>query len=354
MDLPALGWDEFFLTGFEQYTDFAPGRVAEQHRDRCLVWDERGELTAEIAGRLRFTADSKVDFPAVGDWVALERTGESSGIIHAVLPKKTLLLRRAAGMVTEAQVLAANVDVVLVVAGADRDFNLRRLERYLTMARESAVPAAIVINKADLQEQIEDLVQKAEAVAGGTPVLAASAATGAGVDALEGLIGSGSAVLVGSSGVGKSSLINRLLGEDRLKTTAAREGDGRGRHTTTKRQLLPLPRGGLIIDTPGMREVQVWADEDSLNAGFEDVEAIAAGCRFRDCRHENEPGCAVRAALESGALSVGRMEGYRKLRREVRFLETQQSARARREEQARWKRITRSVREHMRMKYGEP
>ena len=354
-DLRLLGWQASFEQHFQPYRDagFVPARVAEEHRDRYAVFCTEGERAAEVTGRLRYTAASRQDFPAVGDWVALQLNGDSTAVIHAVLPRRSLLLRKAAGMLTEAQVIAANLDTLFIVTDVDKDFNPRRLERYLTLARESGVRPVIVLNKADLNARAADLVREIEVVAGGAAVLSVSAMDGNGLDALATHIGEGDTVaLIGSSGVGKSTIINRLLGEERLRTSQIRESDGRGRHTTTWRELLLLPSGGIVIDTPGMREVQLWGDEESLDASFHDIEAIAAECRFTDCLHKTEPDCAVRRALEDGTLPEKRFESYLKLRRELRFLEMKQDIRVRLEEQARWKRISRSAQEHMRMKYG--
>jgi ribosome biogenesis GTPase / thiamine phosphate phosphatase len=353
--LHRLGWQAHFEQQFAPFLDagFVPARVAEEHRERYQVFSEQGEFGAEVTGRLRYTAASRTEFPAVGDWVALQRHGDSTAIIHAVLSRRTLLLRKAAGTLTEAQVIAANIDTLFVVTDVELDFNPRRLERYLTLAGESGVRPVIVLNKADRNARAEELAREVETVAGGAPVLAVSAIDGTGIDELASYIGAGATVaLIGSSGVGKSTIINRLLGEERLKTTGIRESDGRGRHTTTWRQLLMLPGGGIVIDTPGMREVQLWADEESLDASFHDVEEVAAGCRFTDCSHRSEPDCAVRRALEDGTLEEARFESYLKLRRELRYLEAKQDVRVRLEEQARWKRISRSSQEIMRMKYG--
>jgi ribosome biogenesis GTPase len=354
-DLHRLGWQAFFEQQFQPHRDagLIPARVAEEHRERYAILCEEGERGAEVTGRLRYTAASRTDFPAVGDWVALQWNGDSTAVIHAVLPRRTLLMRKTAGTLTEAQAIAANLDTLFIVTDVDRDYNPRRLERYLTLARDCGVRPAIVLNKSDLNRRAADLARELAVVAGGVPVLSLSALDGNGVDALAAQIGEAATVaLIGSSGVGKTTIINRLLGENQLRTSRIRESDGRGRHTTSWRQLLLLPTGGIVIDTPGMREVQLWADEESLDATFHDIEEIAAECRFADCGHKSEPDCAVRRALETGEITEERFESYLKLRRELRFLERKQDIRLRLEEQARWKRISRSAQEILRMKYG--
>lgn len=353
--LERLGWSPFFDESFLPWRarGFVPARVAEEHRERFVVLGERGETPAEPTGRLRFAAADRLELPAVGDWVALQPNGDSVALVHAVLPRRGAFLRRAAGDETVAQVVAANVDTAVVVTDADRDFNPRRLERYLALCRESGASPVILVNKCDLAGRLDELLARAVAIAAGAPVLAASAVTGRGLEALRERAEEGRTIaFLGSSGVGKSTLINRLLGEERLKTSAVRAADGRGRHTTTWRHLLLLPGGGVAIDTPGMRELRLWGDEESLGAAFQEVEALASGCRFADCRHEEEPGCAVLDALAGGSLDAERLESYRKLGRELRFLERKQDVRARLKEKARWKTVHRSVREHMKRKYG--
>lgn len=355
MDLLVLGWQPAFAISFKPYraSGFLPARVAEEHRERYVVFSEQGELRAEITGRLRFTADSRLDFPAVGDWVAIEPVGNSSAVIQVVLPRATVFTRKVAGRTTEPQVLAANVDTTWIVTDTGHDFNLRRIERYLALVLESGAPPVIVLNKSDLNDRIPALVGEIRSIAGDVPVHPVSAATGSGMEALLPYLGSGKTVaLLGSSGVGKSSIVNRLLEEERLEIGRIRESDGRGRHTTSRRQLLLIPGGGAVIDTPGMRELGLWTEESAVGAEFDDIEALARGCRFADCRHAGEPGCAVEQALEDGAISRGRFENYLKLRREARFLERKQDVRATLDEKAKWKRIHKAAREHARRKYG--
>ena len=343
MNLSELGWDPFFDQHLTQIKkdDYAPARVAREDRQVYLAYSEYGELSARVSGRMRHSARSRADFPAVGDWVVVEpRPEEDKATIHAVLPRKTKFCRKVAWARTEEQVLAANVDTVFLVAGLDRDFNIRRMERYLTLALESGAQPVIVLNKADLCPDVGSRVEDCESIAFGVPVHAASALTSDGLEALRSYVGTGKTVaLLGSSGVGKSTLINSFLGSDLLKVGEVREADSRGRHITTARQLVVIPDGGVIIDTPGMRELQLWADEKSLEGSFEDIEDLAAECRFSDCRHDVEPGCAVKAAIEAGSLDAGRLRSYLKLQRELKFLAVRKDQRARLDEKTRWKQI---------------
>jgi ribosome biogenesis GTPase / thiamine phosphate phosphatase len=335
MKLKELGWNDYFAALFEprRQAGLSAARVTTQHRERCLVSGEMGNLSAEVSGRFRHeAADDRSAYPTVGDWVALEPFGKRRGLIHAVLERKSAFVRKTAGARTEAQVVAANVDVAFLVTGLDGDFNLRRIERYLTTAWDSGASPVIVLNKSDLRKDIAGLVAEVESIALGTPVEAVSALDGANVDALLRHLAPGkTAALLGSSGAGKSTLINRLLGEERLKTAPVREDDSHGRHTTTHRELVVLPGGALLIDTPGMREIQLWADDESLARAFDDVETLAAGCRFADCSHTGEPGCAVRKGIANGEMDAGRLESYRKQRKELRHLALKQDVRARRQ-----------------------
>ena len=355
LDLNILGWNDSFASSFDTLTQtdpsLVPGRVARELRGGYLVLGcfvaPSGEtvthLTAQLAGRVRYVAGAREDLPAVGDWVALQpRPEEGAATIQAVLPRRSAFVRQSVGGTTEAQVVAANVDTVFLVAGLGQEFNVRRLERYLTLAWESGADPVVVLNKADLCPDLDAVVAETEAIAFGVPVHAISATDGRGVAELRAYVRPGATVaLLGSSGVGKSTLINTLLGEERLRVGAVRADDGRGRHTTTHRELVLLPGGGLIIDNPGMRELQLWAESDSLDHAFGDVEALAARCRFANCRHENEPGCAVQAALVDGTLDAERFQSYLKLQRELHFLETRQNQRAAMEEKARMKRRSR-------------
>jgi ribosome biogenesis GTPase / thiamine phosphate phosphatase len=341
-DLQRLGWSPFFAEPFQQYRSegLVPGRVAVQERGSYLVYTEEGERWAEITGRLRHGTASAADFPAVGDWVAL---GDR---IHAVLPRQTKFSRKVPWLKTEEQVLAANVDVVfLVMALTERDFNPRRLERYLAMAWESGAEPVVVLSKADLCDDVPGHLAEAEAVAFGVSVHVTSAVTGDGLEELRACFsGNRTAALLGSSGVGKSTLINAFLGSELLRTNEIRS-DGRGRHTTTHRELVPLPDGGLLLDTPGMRELQLWTADSGLDETFTDVSELAARCRFNDCSHDGEPGCAVRAALADGSLATERYASYEKLQRELHHLEVRLDKRLQAEERKKRRTFAKSLRQ---------
>ena len=333
MTLEDLGWTSAFAQAFEAHRadGVAPARVSLEHTHIYRVIEPEGERLARVSGRLRHAATGRADFPAVGDWVVVEAApGGGDARIRAVLPRATHFSRRAAGSPTEEQVLAANIDVVFLVSGLDHDFNPRRIERYLVTAWESGAAPVIVLNKADLVENPAAFVGEVTALAAGVPVHAVSARHPESMAALRGHLGPGrTAALLGSSGVGKSSIANALIGEELLRTREVRESDSRGRHTTTGRQLVVLPGGGILIDTPGMRELQLWDAGESVVGAFADVEAIGEGCRFRDCRHTGEPGCAVVAAVAAGMLPDVRLESFRKLQAEQLFQATQQEERAR-------------------------
>jgi ribosome biogenesis GTPase len=347
MSLTAFGWTPHWQTHFTPHDadGLAPGRVISEHRNAWFIATAHGELLAEISGRLRHDAQSRADLPAVGDWVAAQcLPAEGKAVIRAILPRRSHFRRLAAGARTEQQVLAANVDTVFLVSGLDGDFNLRRIERYLTQAWESGASPVILLNKADLCPDVERRVAQVRDRAVGAPVHVLSAARHEGLDELRPYLAPGKTVVfLGSSGVGKSSIVNALLGEERLATNPVREHDSRGRHTTTRRELFLLPGGALVIDTPGLREIKVWGDESGLRQTFEDVEAFARDCRFRDCSHTGEAGCGVRAAIERGELSEERLESYQKLQRELARLAHRQGERDAHYERLRWKSVSRQI-----------
>jgi len=342
LDLQDLGWDAFFADAFRPYEDdnLIPARVAARHHGPCELLTELGRLGGVPAGRL-----GDDELPAVGDWVAARPLdGERKAVIEAVLPRRSAFMRKEAMSRTVAQVVAANVDTVFLVTAFGGDLNPRRLERYLTSAWDSGSSPVIVANKLDLAVDPFAELAAVEAVALGVPVLAVSASTGDGLDELEAHLAPGRTIaLLGSSGVGKSTLVNRLAGRE-LLVTAEISVNGRGRHTTTHRELVPLPTGALLIDTPGMRELQLWADETVLDSTFAEIVELAAECRFSDCSHEHEPACAIKRALADGSLPRERFASYRKLQREIRALEIRKDARLRSEARKEYRRRARRMR----------
>ena len=318
------GWSDALRLEFEPHATkgYLPGRIVVQQREANLVLTDVGNLSARLSGRLRHEA-REAGHPAAGDWVALSaNAGETTAIIHAVLPRRTAFVRRAADSVQTLQVIAANIDVVFVVTSMNADLNPRRLERFLAAAWQSGARPVVVLTKADLCEQPEGLAAEIATLAAGCPVIVVSARQSLGLDGLLGHIKAGeTCVLIGSSGVGKSTLVNALLGEERMATQDIRKADARGRHTTSHRQLILLPGGGLLLDTPGIREVGLIGADAGLSTVFDDIERLAQNCRFHDCRHTTEPGCAVRDALGQGLLDGDRWAHFQKLGRELAALE---------------------------------
>lgn len=323
--LEELGWNERFASAFDALglDDLQPGRLAADYGTKFLVQLAGSAPLARLGSALRETR-----LVAVGDWLAVHDTPEATEV-RAVLRRQSAITREAPGRETAAQVIAANVDLVFIATSADTDFNLRRIERLLTVVYQSGAAPVIVLTKVDLNNP-DPFETELETIAAGVPVVAVSGWTGDGVETVRMHLSRGkTAVLVGSSGVGKSTLINRLLGEEVLRTAEVHHS-GQGRHTTSHRQLLKVPGGGLVIDTPGLREIQLWAGAEALAEVFLDIEALALRCRFTDCRHETEPDCAVVAALEGGTLEASRLTSYRKLQRELRAIEVKAAVRVKR------------------------
>ena len=339
IDLASLGWNAELADNLEQGLE--PGRVVAAHRGAYDVATAHGNVRARVPGRLVYDG---VDV-AVGDWVGL-----AGAVVRGVLPRRSAIVRKAAGLTSESQTLAANVDVAFVVTSLGPDLEARRVERYLVTIWESGATPEIVLTKADRMDDPWPLVAEVEAVAIGVPVHVVSAVSGQGCDALRARIADGTtAVLLGSSGVGKSTLVNRFAGRELMAVKETRADDDEGRHTTTHRELIRLPGGGIVIDTPGLRELQLWdGGAGAVEAAFGDIEELTLQCRFTNCGHATEPGCAVQEALRSGALSRERHQSWLKLQRELRAIAVRSDARLRREEKRKWQQRTREGRSRAR------
>ena len=359
--LAALGWDATWSAAFDAACSaihhratepLTPARVIAEHRERYVVGDATGDRSAVLSGRFRHETEAREAFPCVGDWVIAASSSDGTAVIRGVVPRRGAFVRKAAGDTTAAQVVAANVDVAFIATALPADLNVRRLERYLTLAWESGATPVVLLTKSDLADDLDAALASAALAAPGADVLALSAVTGRGIDDLRVYLQPGrTAVLLGSSGVGKSTLVNALLGTNHQRTATVGD-DGRGKHTTTHRELLMLSNGSLLIDTPGMRELQLWTADQGLGSTFSDVEALTAACRIRDCQHAGEPGIPVVAAVETGDLAPERLEHWHHLRRELAYLERKQDDRAASEARAQVKSVMRGVRVHIRNKYG--
>ena len=354
--LSTLGFGPFFEEQLSrsEHPGAVAARVAAEHRGAYVVWSASGSGRAQLAGKLRTQLEDK-GFPAVGDWVVLKEAPgpDRTTIIDEVLERRTVFTRGAAGRLGRTQVVAANIDIVFAVCGLDADFNVRRIERYLARIWASGAQPAVILNKADICENSATRMAEVESHCPMVPVHVTSALRSEGLAVIRASIREGlTAAFVGSSGAGKSTLINAFLGEERMPTGEVRARDGRGCHVTTHRQLIMLAGGGLLLDTPGMRELQL-VDEDGLDSVFDDITTLSVRCRFRDCRHNTEPGCAVMEAVKSGNLSFDRLEHYRKLEREAQAYELRHDEKLRRQSERVWGQLYDEVSRLRRWKGGK-
>ncbi len=345
MELEHFGWNDFFEENFRKYADqkYGVGRVYLENRRSFWLYTKVGEIKADVSGKMIYQADSRSDFPAVGDWVVFRlQEDKTKAIIHAILPRKSKFSRKVPGSSIKEQIVATNIDTVMLVSGLDNDFNLRRIERYLVLVSASGANSVIVLNKADLCADLESRLAEVKRIALNVPVIPVSATHDENLTALGSYIKNGETVaLLGSSGVGKSTITNHFIGGERQKVQEVRKGDDRGRHTTTKRELIVLPDGGLIIDTPGMRELQLWVSEEGLENSFEDIEALTAQCFYSNCEHNGTRGCAIEGALADGSLDFERWENRNKLQKELAYITEKQDASAAQTKKKNIKKITR-------------
>ena len=357
MDLRDLGWDDALRHQFEPWAakpHVQPGRVFIEFNYIFRVYIHGGEIETVLAGRLKHHATSRGELPAVGDWVVVRtRPGDERGAIVAVLPRRSRFSRRMAGNVTDEQVVAANVNLTFIVMALDEDYSVRRLERYLLLSHESGAAPVVLLTKPDVGDDVERRVAEVRAIAQDVPVHVLNPKAGEGIEHVMHYLTRGrTGALLGSSGVGKTTLINRLIGSDVRRTRDVRAADSKGRHTTTNRELVVLPNGGLLIDTPGMRELQLWDVGNAVRDTFDDIAALAASCRFTDCAHRDEPRCAVKAAVEDGSLAADRLDSYLRLQAELAHLERQQDERALNEEKRRGRIGAKSLRQVIKLKDG--
>jgi ribosome biogenesis GTPase len=348
LNLEELGWNSLFQNQsvYYQQENLLPARVIFCSRGLYRLASENGELWAEIAGSLRYKSLESEDLPVCGDWVLADRALDGNrSVVRVLLSRNTQFVRQQAGTTPGPQVVAANVDTICIVCGLDSDFNLRRIERYLTIAWESGARPVILLNKSDICDDIPTRMAETMSLAPGVPVLAGSAENGSGMDELLRYTGCGlTLALMGSSGVGKSSIVNRLVGSPIQEVHETDAETGRGIHTTAARHLFMLPTGGLVMDTPGMRELRAWSVDSGVDAVFEDIKCLAEGCRYRNCSHQSEPGCQVSAAIACGELDAARFANYQKLSKEARYIELKDAHSASWVERERWKKIAKQAR----------
>lgn len=350
MDFNKLGWNAFLDEHSLKYQNkhFYIGRICSEHKNSYKLLCAKGELTAVISGKFRNECNINKNYPAVGDWVAFDLIeNENKAIIQDVLPRKSRFCRKAAGQKTEEQVIAANIDTAFIVCALNYDFNLRRIERYLSLTWQSGITPVIVLAKPDLCQDLDKKLLEVESIAFGVDIHVVNNLSKDGIKQLEPYCKEGQTIiLLGSSGVGKSSLINNLLHEDRMQIKDLRKNIDKGQHTTTHRQMLIIPTGGLIIDTPGMRELQLWDADEGLSNCFEEIETLALNCRFNDCKHQNEPDCAIQQAINDGQLDIRRLENYSKMLKEQEYLISCQNQNAAQVERKKWKNIHKQIKKH--------
>lgn len=339
MNLIHLGWNSDLQNHYEPWKEqgYSVGRIVQEHKNVHKVMTLNGELFGEISGKMRFDSLNRSDLPAVGDWVILKENGMHA-MIHTVLPRKSKLSRNVAGAKTEEQILATNIDTVFLMNALNQDFNLRRIERYLILAWESGATPVIVLSKADLCDDMDQVIADVQSVAFDVPIHPISTVNGMGLNTLQSYFKQGASVaLIGSSGVGKSTLINTLVGKEVQRVNEIRHDDGRGKHTTTHRELIILPDGGMIIDTPGMRELKLQSSHEGFSSTFEDIELLTSQCFFNDCKHQKEPGCAILMAIDNGELEAKRYENYLKMQRELAHIAKREKEKSKKNERFHFK-----------------
>lgn len=349
MDLKQLGFNAFFQKQFEQckYTNISIGRICAEYKESYRIFSEYGELSAIISGKFRNSCTKREDFPAVGDWVLFNHIqNEGKAIIQEILQRKSKFSRKVAGNETQEQIIASNVDFAFIVCALNYDFNPRRIERYLSMVWQSSATPVIILSKADLCPNVEEKIVEVENIAFAVEIHAVNNISKEGIDVLNKYFNNNqTVVLLGSSGVGKSTLINNLANANIMKVNELRNNVDKGRHTTSHKQMIILPNGGMIIDTPGLRELQLWDAQEGISNTFNDIEEIAQYCKFNNCTHNNEPGCAVQKAIKDDLLEAKRLENYLKVRKEQEYLTSRQSQSAAKIEKDKWKVIHKEIKE---------
>lgn len=345
--IKSLGWNSFYQDKLSNRVekDLIPARVAVENKNNFILYTEYGEIPGEVSGRLLFTSDNTSSLPKVGDWVLVDLYDNNTlAIINEVMPRRTKLSRKVAGNKSDEQIIASNIDTIFIVQSADETFNLNRIERYLVAVKNSGANPVVLLSKSDLCDDVEGYIESTKNSAHTVDVFAISVKDTNSIEVISTIISEGETIaLIGPSGVGKSTLINELIGEERQSVNEVRLGDSKGKHTTTKRELIMLPGGGLIIDTPGMREFQLWSDDVSLNSAFPEIDSLSEDCKYKDCSHIHEAGCAVLDAVNRGIIKAKRYANYLKMRKELTYLENRINESARSVEKKKWKSIHKEI-----------